>query len=108
MGFYLISNIVLQITCTLAGKAMNNLNPQTQLYASGIVFNLSAVDFGFTESLDVLIEPLCPEEQPMGGSVNEERICHLKAHNKIFLQVLIQFSMSNFFSNHFLVESPKN
>ncbi len=75
---------------------MNNLNPQTQLYASGIVFNLSAVDFGFTESLDVLIEPLCPEEQPMGGSVNEERICHLKAHNKIFLQVLNQFIMSEY------------
>jgi hypothetical protein len=46
---------------------------------------MSATDFGFTQSLDVIMQPLCPEEQPI-GSVNlgnDDGICHLKAHNKV-------------------------
>ena len=64
---------------------MDSLNPQIQLYASGLVYNMSAADYGISQSLDVLIEPLCPEDQPM-GSVNvgnDDGMCHLKAHNMV-------------------------
>ena len=62
---------------------MDSLNPQIQVYASGLVYNMAAADYGISQSLDVLMQPLCPEEQPM-GSVNlgnNEGIWHLKAHN---------------------------
>jgi hypothetical protein len=69
---------------------MSSLNPQIQHHASGIVYNLSAVDFGFSQSLDVLMQPLCPEEQPLEkvNMGNEDGICHLKAHNQVSRIVL--------------------
>jgi len=53
------------VTCNLACSAMKSLNPQIQLYASGIVTNISARNFGATQALGDIMEQLCQEEQPV-------------------------------------------
>lgn len=53
------------VTCNLACSAMKSLNPQIQLYASGIVMNMSARNFGVSQALGDIMEPLCLEEQPL-------------------------------------------